>query len=78
MRLFHFKGIREDFDSETLRKVVLLYVFLSLGFLLLVVMGIIAFVQHAVLLILSLPPSFLSCSFTSINLGMNQPPPVLA
>lgn len=50
MRLFRFKGIREDFDSETLRKVVLLYVFLSLGFLLLVVMGIIAFVQQAVLL----------------------------
>lgn len=50
MRIFHFKGIREEFDSETLRKVVLLYVFLSLGFLLLVVMGIIAFVQQAVLL----------------------------
>lgn len=50
MRLFHFRGIREDCDSETLRKVVLLYVFLSLGFLLLFVMGIIAFVQDAVLL----------------------------
>lgn len=50
MRLFLFKGICEGCDSETLRKVVLLYVFLSLGFLLLFVMGIIAFVQQAVLL----------------------------
>jgi signal transduction histidine kinase len=50
MSLFPFKGIREDYDSETLRKVVLLYVFLSVGGLALIAMGVIAFVQHAVLL----------------------------
>ncbi len=50
MRLFHFNGIREDDDSETVRKIILLYVFLGLGFLLLFVMGIIALAQHALLL----------------------------
>jgi two-component system, cell cycle sensor histidine kinase and response regulator CckA len=50
MSLFPFKGIREDYDSETLRKVVLLYVFLAVGGLVLIIMGIIAFAQQAVLL----------------------------
>jgi signal transduction histidine kinase/CheY-like chemotaxis protein len=50
MRFFHFNGIREDDNSETVRKIILLYVFLGLGFLLLSVMGIIAIVQHALLL----------------------------
>ena len=50
MHFFHFKGIREDYDSETLRKVILLYVFVSVGCLFLIIMGIIAFVQQAVLL----------------------------
>lgn len=50
MSLFPFKGIREDYDSETLRKVVLLYVFLSVGGLVLIIMGIIAFAQRAVML----------------------------
>ncbi|MDK9708930.1 MAG: ATP-binding protein [Desulforhopalus sp.] len=50
MHFFHFKGIREEYDSETLRKVILLYVFLGVGCLFLIIMGIIAFVQRAVLL----------------------------
>lgn len=50
MHFFHFNGIREGYDSETLRKVILLYVFVSVGCLFLIIMGIIAFVQRAVLL----------------------------
>lgn len=50
MRLFDFKELRKKFDRDTWRRVLLLYLFLSLGFCLLVGMGIIAFVQQALLL----------------------------
>lgn len=43
-------GIRESHDSETLRKIIMLNIFLVLGFILLLVMGIIALIQNALLL----------------------------
>lgn len=45
-----YSGIREGQDSETLRKIILLNIFLFLGAILLVLMGIIAFMQDALLL----------------------------
>ncbi len=50
MLSYIYNGIRECHDSETLRKVVMLNCFLVLGFLLLLVMGGIAFAQNALLL----------------------------
>ena len=47
MRTFKFSGIRENQDSETLRKVVMLNIFLVLGSLFLVLMGVIALAQKA-------------------------------
>lgn len=43
-------GMREGQDSETLRKIIMLNIFLSLGALLLFIMGIIAVAQDAILL----------------------------
>ncbi len=39
-------GIRPQHDSETRRKIILINIFLLLGFILLVLMGTVAFVQH--------------------------------
>ncbi len=50
MLSYIYNGIRECHDSETLRKVVMLNIFLALGFIILLLMGVIALVQQAVLL----------------------------
>lgn len=47
MHFFLFSGIREGQDSETLRKIIMLNIFLFLGAILLVVMGVIALIQQA-------------------------------
>ena len=46
MRSFIYKGSHEGHDSETLRKIVMLNLFLMFAFVLLVLMGIIAKVQN--------------------------------
>ena len=43
---FFQSGIRPQHDSETRRKIILINIFLLLGFILLVLMGTVAFVQH--------------------------------
>jgi signal transduction histidine kinase/ActR/RegA family two-component response regulator len=43
---FFQSGIRPQHDSETRRKIILINIFLFLGFILLVLMGTVAFVQH--------------------------------
>lgn len=50
IRSFVYKGLREDHCSETKRKVIMLNVFLFIGFVLLMLMGIIALLQEAFLL----------------------------
>ncbi len=50
MHSFLSIGMREGQDSETLRKIIMLNIFLSLGTLLLFIMGIIALAQNAMLL----------------------------
>lgn len=50
MHSFLSIGMREGQDSETLRKIIMLNIFLSLGALLLFIMGIIALAQGAMLL----------------------------
>jgi signal transduction histidine kinase len=50
MHSFLSIGIREGQDSETLRKIIMLNIFLSLGTLLLIIMGTIALKQDATLL----------------------------
>ncbi len=50
MHPFYYIGIREGQDSETLRKIIMLNIFLSLGAVFLVIMGIIAIVQDALYL----------------------------
>ena len=50
MHPFFYSGIREGQDSETLRKVIMLNTFLFLGAILLLLMGIIAFLQRALFL----------------------------
>ena len=50
MYSFLCTGIREGQDSETLRKIILLNIFLSLGAIILCIMGIIAMIQDAVFL----------------------------
>jgi two-component system, cell cycle sensor histidine kinase and response regulator CckA len=50
MHSFLSIGMREGQDSETLRKIIMLNIFLSLGTLLLFIMGIIALAQEAMLL----------------------------
>jgi two-component system, cell cycle sensor histidine kinase and response regulator CckA len=50
MHSYIYNGIRECHDSETLRKVVMLNLFLVIGFMLLMIMGIIALVQKALFL----------------------------
>lgn len=50
MGSFFYKGIRKHHDSEAMRKIVMLNVFLCIGIALLVIMGTIAFVQAAYLL----------------------------
>lgn len=47
---FLYSGIRESQDSETLRKIIMLNIFLSLGAVLLLIMGCIALLQNALLL----------------------------
>ena len=47
---YRYCGIRESHDSETLRKIIMLNIFLILGFILLLVMGAIALIQRALLL----------------------------
>ncbi|MGB3211577.1 MAG: response regulator [Desulforhopalus sp.] len=47
MRFFIFSGIREGQDSETLRKIIMLNIFLFLGAILLLLMGCIALIQNA-------------------------------
>ena len=46
MHAFFHSGIREYHDSETRRKIVLINIFLFLGFLILLIMGTIALAQH--------------------------------
>ncbi len=46
MHSFFHSGIREYHDSETRRKIVLINIFLFLGFLVLLIMGTVALVQH--------------------------------
>jgi len=46
MHSFIHSGIREYHDSETRRKIVLINIFLFLGFLILLIMGTVALVQH--------------------------------
>ncbi len=46
MHSFIHSGIREYHDSETRRKIVLINIFLFLGFLLLLIMGSVALIQH--------------------------------
>ncbi|MDY0391609.1 response regulator [Desulfobulbus oligotrophicus] len=48
MHVFPFNKMHKDSDSETIRRVLLLSVFLGLGIFLLVAMGVVAFVQNAV------------------------------
>lgn len=50
MRSFIYKGSRSGHDSETLRKIIMLNLFLMIGFVFLVVMGSIAIFQDALLL----------------------------
>ena len=50
MQSLLYSGIREGQDSETLRKIILLNIFLFLGAILLLLMGIIALMQNALLL----------------------------
>jgi signal transduction histidine kinase/CheY-like chemotaxis protein len=50
MRSYINGGIREGQDSETLRKIIMLDIFLFLGFILLLLMGCIALAQHALFL----------------------------
>lgn len=50
MHPFFYSGIREGQDSDTLRKIIMLNIFLFLGALLLFIMGIIAVLQEALLL----------------------------
>ena len=47
MRIFNFSGTRETQDSETLRKIIMLNIFLMLGSLFLLLMGCIALIQRA-------------------------------
>jgi two-component system, cell cycle sensor histidine kinase and response regulator CckA len=49
-RSFLYSGIREGQDSETLRKTIMLNIFLSLGAVFLIIMGCIALLQNALLL----------------------------
>jgi len=53
MRVFPFSKMHIDSDSETIRRVLLLSVFLGLGIFLLVAMGVVAFIQNAVWLALA-------------------------
>ena len=46
MHSFFHSGIREYHDSETRRKIVLINIFLFLGFLILLIMGTVALAQH--------------------------------
>jgi signal transduction histidine kinase len=50
MHPFFYIGIREGQDSETLRKIIMLNIFLFLGAILLLAMGIIALLQNALFL----------------------------
>ena len=47
---FLHSGLRPEHDSETRRKIILINIFLLLGFILLILMGTVAFVQHDPLL----------------------------
>jgi two-component system, cell cycle sensor histidine kinase and response regulator CckA len=53
MLSYIYNGIRECHDSETLRKVIMLNIFLALGFIILLLMGVIALVQQALFLALA-------------------------
>ena len=53
MHAFIYNGTREGQNSETLRKIIMLNIFLSLGSILLLIMGIIALLQNALLLCLA-------------------------
>ncbi len=53
MLSYIYNGIRECHGSETLRKVIMLNIFLALGFIILLLMGVIALVQQALLLALA-------------------------
>ncbi len=50
MHPFFYSGVREGQDSETLRKIIMLNIFLFLGAILLFIMGIIALLQKALFL----------------------------
>ncbi len=50
MHPFCYRGIREGQNSETLRKIIMLNIFLFLGAILLLIMGVVALVQNAQLL----------------------------
>ncbi len=50
MRSYIYTGIREGQNSETLRKIIMLNIFLFLGFILLLLMGGIALIQNALFL----------------------------
>jgi two-component system, cell cycle sensor histidine kinase and response regulator CckA len=53
MLSYIYNGIRECHDSETLRRVIMLNIFLALGFIILLLMGVIALVQQALFLALA-------------------------
>lgn len=65
MHSFLSIGMREGQDSETLRKIIMLNIFLSLGALLLIIMGIIALAQGAMFLGIA---DFLSATLLSLIL----------
>jgi len=50
MHPFLYRGIRKGQDSETLRKIIMLNIFLFLGAILLLIMGVIALMQNALYL----------------------------
>ncbi|TKB28016.1 response regulator [Desulfopila sp. IMCC35006] len=66
MHPFCYRGIREGQDSETLRKIVMLNIFLFLGAILLLIMGIVALAQDAHLLGIA---DFLASSVLFAHLG---------
>lgn len=70
MLSYIYNGIRECHDSETLRKVIMLNLFLVLGFLLLLIMGSIALVQNA--LLLGIADFFLALLFFSLLLYLHK------
>ena len=75
MRPFLYSGIREGQDSETLRKIIMLNIFLFLGAILLLIMGIIAFAQKAYLLSIAdfVASAILFAHLVYLHLTGNEP-----